>query len=35
VRAANEATRRADLPVVNGEVVWDEPDGFYHHYPTT
>lgn len=34
VRAANEAARRAGLPVVEGEVIWDEPDGYYHHYPT-
>jgi SAM-dependent methyltransferase len=34
VRAANEAARRLGLPVVDGEVIWDEPDGYYHHYPT-
>jgi SAM-dependent methyltransferase len=33
VRAANEAARRSGLPVVDGEVIWDEPDGYYHHYP--
>jgi SAM-dependent methyltransferase len=33
VRAANQAARRAGLPVVDGEVIWDEPDGYYHHYP--
>jgi hypothetical protein len=20
--------------VVDGEVIWDEPDGYYHHYPS-
>jgi SAM-dependent methyltransferase len=34
VRAGNQAARRAGLPVVDGEVIWDEPDGYYHHYPT-
>jgi SAM-dependent methyltransferase len=34
VRAANQAARRSGLPVVDGEVVWDEPDGYYHHYPS-
>jgi len=34
VRAANEAARRSGLPVVDGEVIWGEPDGYYHHYPT-
>ena len=19
--------------MVDGEVIWDEPDGYYHHYP--
>ena len=33
VRAANEEARRSGLPVVEGEVIWDEPDGYYHHYP--
>jgi SAM-dependent methyltransferase len=33
VRAANQAARRSGLPVVDGEVVWEEPDGYYHHYP--
>jgi len=33
VRAANQAARRSGLPVVDGEVIWDEPDGYYHHYP--
>jgi SAM-dependent methyltransferase len=34
VRVGNEAARRSGLPVVDGEVIWDEPDGYYHHYPT-
>jgi SAM-dependent methyltransferase len=33
VRALNQAARRSGLPVVDGEVIWDEPDGYYHHYP--
>jgi SAM-dependent methyltransferase len=33
VRAGNQAARRLGLPVVDGEVVWDGPDGYYHHYP--
>jgi hypothetical protein len=34
VRAANQAARQRGLPVVEGEVVWDGPDGYYHHYPS-
>jgi len=34
VRAVNEQARRSGLPVVEGEVIWDEPDGYYHHHPT-
>jgi SAM-dependent methyltransferase len=34
VRAANQAARRSGLPVVDGEVIWQEPDGYYHHYPS-
>jgi SAM-dependent methyltransferase len=34
VRAANQAARKSGLPVVDGEVIWDEPDGYYHHYPS-
>jgi SAM-dependent methyltransferase len=30
VRAANQAARKSGLPVVDGEVIWDEPDGYYH-----
>jgi SAM-dependent methyltransferase len=33
VRAGNQAARRSGLPVVDGEVIWDGPDGYYHHYP--
>jgi hypothetical protein len=34
VRAGNQAARRSGLPVVDGEVIWDGPDGYYHHYPS-
>ena len=34
VRAANQAARRSGLPVVEGEVIWEGPDGYYHHYPS-
>ena len=34
VRAANQAARRRGLPVVEGEVIWEGPDGYYHHYPS-
>jgi len=34
VRAANQAARRRGLPVVDGEVIWEGPDGYYHHYPS-
>jgi SAM-dependent methyltransferase len=34
VRAGNQAARRAGLPVVDGEILWGEADGYYHHYPT-
>jgi hypothetical protein len=34
VRELNERARRAGLPVVEGEVLWDGPDGLlYHYYP--
>lgn len=33
VRAANEEARAAGLPVVEGEVIWHDPDDYYHHYP--
>jgi SAM-dependent methyltransferase len=34
VRAATQAARRRGLPVVDGEVIWEGPDGYYHHYPS-
>jgi len=34
VGAANQEARRSGLPVVDGEVIWDGPDGYYHHYPS-
>jgi SAM-dependent methyltransferase len=34
VRAGNQAARRSGLPAVDGEVIWEEPDGYYHHYPS-
>lgn len=34
VRAANEEARTSGLPVVEGEVMWEEPDGYYHYYPS-
>jgi SAM-dependent methyltransferase len=34
VREANQAARQRGLPVVDGEVVWEGPDGYYHHYPS-
>lgn len=34
VRAANEAARASGLPVVEGEVIWHDPDPYYHHYPS-
>ncbi len=34
VRAANQAARRSGLPVVNGEIISEGPDGYYHHYPS-
>jgi cyclopropane fatty-acyl-phospholipid synthase-like methyltransferase len=34
VRDFNERARRSGFPVVEGEVLWDGPDGLlYHHYP--
>jgi cyclopropane fatty-acyl-phospholipid synthase-like methyltransferase len=33
LRALNDEARRSGLPVVDGEVFWDEPDGYYHHHP--
>jgi SAM-dependent methyltransferase len=34
IRAANEKARRSGLPVVDGEVMWGDPDPYYHHYPS-
>jgi len=34
VRAANDEARTSGLPVVEGEVIWHEPDDYYHYYPT-
>jgi SAM-dependent methyltransferase len=34
VRAANQAAHRSGLPVADGEVIWEGPDGYYHHYPS-
>lgn len=34
VRAANEEARRGGLPVVDGEVIWHDPDDYYHYYPS-
>jgi SAM-dependent methyltransferase len=35
VRRLNDEARRSGLPVVEGEVVWAEPDGpMYHYYPS-
>ena len=33
MRAANEEARASGLPVVDGEVIWHEPEDYYHHYP--
>jgi SAM-dependent methyltransferase len=35
VRELNEVARRSGFPVVEGEILWDGPEGLlYHHYPT-
>ena len=34
VLAMNAQTRSWGMPVVEGEVMWDGPDGYYHHYPS-
>jgi cyclopropane fatty-acyl-phospholipid synthase-like methyltransferase len=37
IRSSNEAARRAGLPVVDGEVMWEMRDrspGYYHFYPS-
>jgi SAM-dependent methyltransferase len=33
VRELTEQSRRTGHPLVDGEVMLDEPDGYYHHYP--
>ena len=33
VRVANEEARASGLPVLEGEVIWHEPDDYYHYYP--
>jgi SAM-dependent methyltransferase len=33
VRAAHAAARAAGLPVVDGEVIWHDPEPYYHYYP--
>jgi cyclopropane fatty-acyl-phospholipid synthase-like methyltransferase len=34
IESATERARRSGLPVVEGEVLWDDPEGaYYHHYP--
>ena len=33
IRAANAEARAAGLPVVDGEVIWHDPDDYYHYYP--
>lgn len=34
IRAANAEARAAGLPVVDGEVIWHDPDDYYHYYPS-
>jgi hypothetical protein len=34
VRAGSQAARRLGLPVVDGKVIWGEPDGYYHYNPS-
>jgi len=33
VRGRNDEARRSGLPVVSGEVIWAEPEPYYHYYP--
>jgi len=33
VQVATEEARAAGLPVVEGEVIWRDPEPYYHHYP--
>ena len=30
---ANRESRRAGHPVVDGEAIWEEPNGYYHYHP--
>jgi SAM-dependent methyltransferase len=32
IESATEQARRSGLPVVEGEVIWDDPEGAYYHY---
>jgi hypothetical protein len=35
VRAGHEAARALGLPVIeDGEAIWEEPDWYYHFYPS-
>jgi SAM-dependent methyltransferase len=34
VREVNQEAKRSGLPVVEGEVMWRDPEDLYHHYPT-
>jgi SAM-dependent methyltransferase len=34
ILAANAEARAAGLPVVDGEVIWHDPDDYYHYYPS-
>jgi len=34
VASANAEARAAGLPVLDGEVIWHDPDDYYHHYPS-
>jgi SAM-dependent methyltransferase len=33
VRQATEEGRRSGLPLLDGEGMWEQPDGYYHFYP--
>jgi SAM-dependent methyltransferase len=33
IRTANQEARASGLPVVDGEVIWHDPDPYYHYYP--
>ena len=34
IRAGHEAALRLGPPVVDGEAIWEEPDWYYHYYPS-